>query len=267
LIGRVEPADLVDRVRPLLKSALIATDFDGTLAPLVLDPQQSRPVAGAVDALAALAGRGARVAVITGRDAETVVRLGGLQSVPGLSVQGLYGLEAWEDGVLESPDTPEAMIALRDRLPAAVDEAGADPAVWIEDKRLSLVVHTRRAEHPAQELARLGQPVQAVASQLGLEVHPGSDVLEIRLPGYDKAAALHTLVERHSPRVVVYLGDDLGDLPAFAEVRRLRDGGLPAYGVGVLASRAEGVTEAADVMVADAEAVVQLLWQLANGQR
>jgi trehalose 6-phosphate phosphatase len=263
----VDPAELVDRVRPLVGQALIASDFDGTLAPLVADPEQSRPVAGAVDALAALAGRGAHVAIITGRDAETVVRLGGLHGVPELTVQGLYGLEAWEDGVLESPDTPEAMIALRDRLPAVVDEAGTDPAVWIEDKRLSLVVHTRRAKHPDREITRLDEPVRAVANELGLEVHRGSNVLEIRMPGYDKAAALRKLVEQHSPRAVIYLGDDLGDLPAFAQIRRLRDEGLTAYGVGVLASHAEGLPDAADVAVADPEAAAGLLWQLANGQR
>ena len=47
--------ELVAVLRPQLAGALIATDFDGTLAPLVPDPEDSRPVAGAVDALAALA--------------------------------------------------------------------------------------------------------------------------------------------------------------------------------------------------------------------
>ena len=74
--------ELVAVLRPQLAGALIATDFDGTLAPLVPDPEDSRPVAGAVDALAALAGRGAQVAVVTGRAADTVLRLGGLAAVP-----------------------------------------------------------------------------------------------------------------------------------------------------------------------------------------
>ena len=244
---------------------MIATDFDGTLAPLVPDPERSRPVAGSIDALTRLAECGARVAIVTGRDAQTVVRLGGLHAVPGLSVQGLYGLETWEDGALESPDTPEPMLALHERLPVVVDEARTDPDVWIEDKRLSLVVHTRRAQHPADELARLDEPVRTVANQLGLEVHPGSNVLEIRLPGYDKAAALRKLVERHRPRAVLYFGDDLGDLPAFAQIRRLRDDGLAGYGVSVLASHAEGLADAADVTVADPEAVATLLRRLADG--
>lgn len=259
----MQAADLVKQIRPVIARTLVATDFDGTLAPLVPDPEQSRPVDGAVEALTALAERGAHVAIVTGRGAETVVRLGGFRAVPGLSVQGLYGLETWTDGTLESPDTPEAMIALRDRLPAVVYEAGADPQVWIEDKRLSLVVHARRAAHPDDELRALDEPVRALARELGLEVHPAAMALEIRLPGYDKAGALDRLVQRHRPEAVLYFGDDLGDLPAFGEIARLREHGLTAYGVGVLTSDADGVADAADVTVPDTAAAARLLQELA----
>ena len=95
--------ELLAELRPRLSGALIATDFDGTLAPLTRDPQDSRPADGAVAALAALAERGARVAVITGRDAHTVLRLGGLHDVPGLTVAGMYGIETWVDGELDHP--------------------------------------------------------------------------------------------------------------------------------------------------------------------
>ena len=77
-------------------------------------------------------------------------------------------------------------------------DAGADSGVWIEDKRLSLVVHARKAADPAAALARLTGPVTALAAELGLEVHPGRDVLEIRLPGYDKGRALRRLVAETS---------------------------------------------------------------------
>ena len=47
----------------------VFTDFDGTLAPIVDDPAEARPLPGVVDALAALAGRDGRVVVISGRPA------------------------------------------------------------------------------------------------------------------------------------------------------------------------------------------------------
>jgi trehalose 6-phosphate phosphatase len=256
----VDLAELAQRLRPNLADALVATDFDGTLAPLVLDPQTSRPADGAIDALAALAGRGVQVAVITGRDAATAVRLGGLDAVPGIVVAGLYGLETWRDGELNTPEPPPQVEELRRRLPATVQPAGPD--VWIEDKRLSLVVHFRRAADPQTAEAAVRGPVNELGEALGFEVHPGSNVLELRLPGYDKAGALTRLAEGRS--AALYLGDDLGDLPAFDAIRRLRANGSAAYSVGVRSSKVAELDGAADLEVDDPAAAVELLRALAR---
>ncbi len=258
----VDAAEIITALRAELPDVLVAVDFDGTLAPLVPDPETSRPVAGAIDALSAVAGTGAQVAVITGRDARTVVRLGGLDRVPGLVVAGLYGIESWQDGELSTPDTPEPIQALRRRLPDTLAGAGAHPDLWIEDKRLSLVVHARKAADPEAALAPLRGPVGALAEELGLEMHPGRDVLEVRLPGYDKAGALRRLAAGH--RGVLFLGDDLGDLPAFGESRTLRQTGTVAYGVAVLSSGVAEVADAADLSVPAPDDVVALLRALAE---
>ena len=55
--------------------ALLATDFDGTLAPIVADPRAARPLPGAVPALRRLARAVGTVAVITGRPAAEAVGL------------------------------------------------------------------------------------------------------------------------------------------------------------------------------------------------
>ncbi|WP_460603498.1 trehalose-phosphatase [Jatrophihabitans fulvus] len=256
--------ELAAALRPHLDGALIATDFDGTLAPLQPDPEDSRPVAGTVEALTALSVAGAQVAVVTGRDARTVVRLGGLDAVPGLVVAGVYGAETWRDGELTTPDTPEAIEALRERLPRVLDDA--DPAVWIEDKRLSLVVHARRATDPAAALEALTQPVSAVADELGFEVHPGSGVIELRLPGFDKAGAVASLIEWRHPTCALFLGDDLGDVPALEEMQRLRSSGTPAWAVAVASSGVAEASAAADVVVPDADAAVALLSALTAGR-
>jgi trehalose 6-phosphate phosphatase len=256
--GRVDVAELIAALRPHLAGALIATDFDGTLAPLVPDPSDSRPADGAIEALEALAAAGAQVAVITGRDARTVVRLGGLTAVPGLVVAGLYGMETWTDGELTTAPTPPEIERLRERLPHVV--AAGHPDLWIEDKRLSLVVHARRTPDPDAALAERAAPVAALAAELGFEVHPGSDVLELRLPGFDKAGALARLAEGHN--TALYLGDDLGDLPAFAQIRTMRAGGRRAYSAAVLSSDVPAVVGAADVELADPHAAVALLSDL-----
>jgi trehalose 6-phosphate phosphatase len=133
--------------------------------------------------------------------------------------------------------------------------------VWIEDKGLSLVVHARKAQQPEAALARLAESVGGLAAELGFEVHPGADVLELRLPGFDKASALRRLAADR--KAVLFLGDDLGDLPAFAEIRRMRAEGTDAYSVGVRSSGVAELDGAADVEVPDPTGVVELLRGLA----
>src|SRR4051812_26550682 len=120
---------------------VVAVDFDGTLAPIVTLPEDARPAPGAVDALTALAARVAAVAVVTGRAAGELIALAGLDAVPGLRVLGHYGMEEWYDGELQSPDPSPAIDEARMLLRPLLARAPA--GVHVEDKRHSLVVHTR----------------------------------------------------------------------------------------------------------------------------
>jgi trehalose 6-phosphate phosphatase len=242
--------------------ALVALDYDGVLAPIVDDPAEARPAPGAVDVLRRLAGRVGTLAVVTGRPAAVAVELGGLDAVPGLVVEGQYGAERWAAGELTTPDEPPAVAAARARLPEAL--AGADPGVWVEDKRLALVVHTRRAADPDGELARLGPAVRRLAGELGLETHPGRRVLELRPPGYDKGGVLRRLATAARPGAVLFAGDDVGDLPAFAVVEELRSAGTPGLTVASASAEAGEVAAAADLAVDGPPAVVALLAALAD---
>jgi trehalose 6-phosphate phosphatase len=47
----------------------LCLDFDGTLAPIVKNPDDARPLPGLLELLAALAGRFAAVALVSGRPA------------------------------------------------------------------------------------------------------------------------------------------------------------------------------------------------------
>src|SRR5258707_11725213 len=73
--------------------ALVAADFDGTLAPIVARPQDARPQPAALPALTPLAAAVGTVAVITGRPAADAVALGGLGALPRLGVVGHHGWE------------------------------------------------------------------------------------------------------------------------------------------------------------------------------
>jgi trehalose 6-phosphate phosphatase len=56
------------------RTAAVCLDFDGTLAPIVDDPNKARPLPGAVELLECLAARFAAVALISGRPADYLAK-------------------------------------------------------------------------------------------------------------------------------------------------------------------------------------------------
>src|SRR3954454_2952311 len=105
---------------------VVGLDFDGTLAPIVADPEQARAHPEAVSALAALAPKVASVAVVTGRPAGGAGRDGGFAGVPGLEhliVLGHYGAERWDavSGEVSAPAPHPGVAAVRAELPGVLD--------------------------------------------------------------------------------------------------------------------------------------------------
>jgi trehalose 6-phosphate phosphatase len=243
--------------------ALIGTDFDGTLAPIVADPRDARALPGAVPALTRLAETVGTLAVITGRPAANAVAYGGLDAVPGLIVLGHYGWQRWQDGALTEPDPPPAVQAARQALPGVLSQAGAPEGTWVEDTGHALAVHTRRTADPESALRLLRGPLTDLAGRLGLTAQRGRMVIELRLPGVDKGAALTGLVAERAADPVVFCGDDLGDLPAFEAMRALRASGIRGCAVASASAESPAVMAAADLVVEGPEGVVALLASIA----
>ncbi|WP_223865489.1 trehalose-phosphatase [Streptomyces sp. 5-10] len=249
--------------------AIVGLDFDGTLAEIVPDPDQARAHPGAVPALSRLAPRIRSVAVITGRPAEVAVRYGGFagaEGLDGLVVLGLYGAERWDagSGEVQAPEPHPGVAAVQAELPAVLEEHGASRGTWIEDKGRAVAVHTRRAEDPQATFERLRAPLHALAERHGLIVEPGRLVLELRPPGMDKGVALTDYVRRTGAEAVLYAGDDLGDLAAFAAVERLREEGVPGLLVCSGSTEVTELAKRADLVVDGPAGVVDLLSALAN---
>ncbi|QTD99299.1 trehalose-phosphatase [Streptomyces cyanogenus] len=250
------------------RTALIGLDFDGTLAPIVADPEQARAHPDAVPALAALAPKVASVAVVTGRPPEVAVRYGGFAGVPGLehlTVLGHYGAERWDaaTGTVTAPPPHPGVAAVRTELPRLLERAGAGEGTWIEEKGRALAVHTRRAADPQATFESLRGPLADLAGRHGLIVEPGRLVLELRPPGMDKGVALLDHARAIGAGCVVYAGDDLGDLPAFAAVEKLRTDGTPGLLVCSGSTEVTELAERADLVVNGPEGVVGLLRALA----
>ena len=245
------------------RQALIGTDFDGTLAPIVADPRAARALPGAVPTLRRLARAVGTLAVITGRPAAEVVAYGGLDAVPGLIVLGHYGWQRWQDGKLTGSDSPPAVQAAREALAAVLAQAGAPDGTWVEDKGHALAVHTRRTADPDAALRLLRGPLDDLAERLGLAAEPGRMVIELRPPGVDKGTALTALATERAADPVMFCGDDLGDLPAFAAVRALRAAGIRGCTVASASAESPQVAAAADLVVDGPEGIVALLGEIA----
>ncbi len=273
-MGLPEPATSAGReaLRSLAAAparALICLDYDGTLAPIVDDPERARPAAGAIDAVRRLAGSVGGVAIVTGRPAPVAASLLDLTpDEPGnLLVLGHYGLQRWTSaGGVELAEWFDArpIQAVRDELAALLREAGAPDGVAIEDKGESLAVHVRRTENPDAAFRLLRGPLATLASSHGLRLEPGRMVLELRPAGVDKGVAVAGLAAEMDATAVCYAGDDLGDLAAYDALDLMRQRGLPALKVCNGSAEAPQLMERADLVFAGPAALVRFLNELAD---
>jgi trehalose 6-phosphate phosphatase len=224
-----------------LAEAAILLDFDGTLAPIVDDPADARPLPGAEEVLTDLCRRAAAVAVISGRP-EAFIR--DVLDVPALEVVGLYGLSG------KPPLDDDVRTAL-----AGI--AATEPGAELEDKGVSVALHTRRTTEPDAALARIREPVRAIAASHGLASFEGKLVVEVSPRGARKGGVVQQLLDRLQPSAALYAGDDLPDVEAF---EALDGAGIDACRVAVVTSGTpERLIQVADVEVGGPLGLLELL--------
>lgn len=250
--------DLLATVLADPAGACLLCDCDGTLAPIVGDPASAAPLPESVTALHHLAGRLGRVAVISGRPAAWLHERFG----DGLVLSGLYGLErVAADGHGEVEELPEAA-PWREVVAGVAEraEAEAPDGVGVERKGLSVTLHYRSAPQHGDWVRRF---CAEQAEATGLEPSGAKASVELRPPlPVDKGTAARQLVGDFTS--VAYLGDDAGDLPAFAVLDELAEAGVTTVKLVVDSDElAEEVRAAADVLVDSPEAVAELLSRMA----
>jgi len=197
------------------RSVRLFLDFDGTLVAIRRSPEGvtfSRRTRQVLDRISSH--RRVTAVIVSGR------RRGALRRFVRLPHVQYWGLYGWERGperrlsraaVWELSRVRASLVAgLRDR-----------PGVRVEDKRMSVSVHTRgasgRERRRAQEL--LASTLRPCSH---LYVLPASHVWEVlprQIPG--KGAAIRDAVRRlRSPFLPIYIGDDTTDESAFALLDR-----------------------------------------------
>jgi trehalose-phosphatase len=185
---------------------LLATDFDGTIAPIVARPEDAVIHDGArrlLERCAAIPSM--TVAVLSGRDVDDVrARLGGVRAI----VAGSHGLECSDADGRRLWSTPARLPAEDERLFAGLAAAG----FLVERKQLAVALHFRERElgdaHP------LLSEFIAWGRRGGLQIMAGRKVVEARVRGGGKSAALRRLASMTGARHVIYVGDDTTDVEA-----------------------------------------------------
>lgn len=197
---------------------LVALDFDGTLSPLVDDPQAARPIpeaAALVEQLGAL--DGVFTAVVSGRNLESLAQV---YPAPRPSIQiGSHGAErvlpeigtaGWQNTQLTIQQ--EALLGV---LTARLQEvADRYPKVSLEFKPTATVIHVRRASQEDADRA-LHDAQQALQDLVGVKVMLGKAVLEASVLHTDKGKALSWLRDSLGVEAVLFAGDDVTDENAF----------------------------------------------------
>ena len=244
--------DLLALDRPLL----IALDVDGTLAPIVREPDKAEIPKDTLEVLKALASTPeVEVALITGRDLDSLSRMERLDGIWRALEHGGFVL-----GPGEQPRrrelSAEHELALA-RFKEWVGEHAED--AFVEYKPRAIAVHVRAlAETDPGRAHRLLDEAEELAKGLGLHVRKGRSVREAEALRHDKGEALREIFERSGARAVFFAGDDVTDLPA------IEFAGEHGIGAFVLSSEIPEAPSESVVAIESANEVVKLLAELSR---
>jgi trehalose 6-phosphate phosphatase len=223
---QAQPARTSDpalKAPPRLAPRTIAlfADLDGTLAPLATTPSQVGPdPARRLFLNQLMVALEWRFAVISGRALADVDRILEGEVTAVAAIHGLVRRTA--GGEVRRIDGDgrlgEALAALR-------AFASRRPGLLVEDKGLAAALHFRlepEARKPCGELAR------GLADQHGLIVQDGDMVVELRVPGADKGAAVAAFMAEPPFKGFTpwFIGDDLTDEDGFSAVLALGGHGV-----------------------------------------
>ncbi|HEY2765630.1 MAG TPA: trehalose-phosphatase, partial [Pseudonocardiaceae bacterium] len=193
---------------------LVASDYDGTLAPIVGDPNRATPRQESVAALRLLAGlTDTTVAVISGR---ALRDLATLSRLPGeVHLVGSHGSE-FDAGFVHAMQP--AAVQLRQRVHDELAQlTNSFEGVSLEVKPASVAVHVRRASAKVAEQV-IATVLAGPCTWEGVQVTEGKAVVELAVVQTDKGHALDVLRHQVSATAAMFLGDDVTDEKVFARL-------------------------------------------------
>lgn len=199
------------------KQVAVFLDYDGTLAPIVDDPDKAYLPDDTKRVLVELADL-VHVAVISGRDRPDVHKLVGLKNI---YYAGSHGFDiAGPDHKETNPDRVKEFLPELDKAEEMIRNKIADiDGAWVERKKFSIALHYRKVK--VKHIDQVKKAVdETAADHPALKQSGGKKIFELQ-PGMDwhKGKALFWLLDKlnlDKPEVVpIYIGDDETDEHAF----------------------------------------------------
>jgi trehalose-phosphatase len=240
--------------------ALVALDFDGTLAPIVSRPVDARATPANRRAVERLSrADGVTVAIVSGRPLEELRRFA--EPPDGVLLVGSHGVQRGTTHV----SLDDGQRALLDRIGAALDTVSAGlPHTHVERKAFAAALHTRPAlEAGLPESFARAQAATATLRELpGVHLTEGKEVLEFSVVDsgqHNKGVALRELVQSAGAQATLFIGDDTTDEAAFAVL----DDAAGDVSIRVLPA-GSGIVTRARHTVADPDEVAAVLELLAD---
>lgn len=196
---------------PVVRDPLFFLDYDGTLAPIVEDPEAAVPHPEAPELLRALEAR-YPVWIVTGRDLRALSSFLD-QSLPAIGLHGAQeGIIGGQVQELMSDEAARELRTLRQSMPSL-------KGLRVEEKNQAFAVHYRAVDDEAEALDRLSSWLDGMPEIL--DAIWGKKVVEVRPRALTKGTAVRRIAERYPDRTPVYLGDDTTDEDAFAALDEL----------------------------------------------
>lgn len=201
------------------REPVLFADYDGTLSPIVADPDSATLVEGAAKALESLASQ-CPVAILSGRDlADIRARI----PIPGIWYAGSHGFElTGPDGTYHCNEAAAAAVDVLERAAAELGKSLAEiPGVRVEHKRFAVAVHYR--EVAAEHIGRIVSATHKLGQRDGLRVTNGRMLVELRPDiAWNKGTTLAWIRDRIDATgslLPIYIGDDLTDEDAFDAIQ------------------------------------------------